>query len=243
MPCDGNADEFCGAGNRLDIFWSGSQPPPAPIMVPSVGNWSLLGCYRYVASANPIRKANPHSHQRNKSASLAIWYCRHWERVSRDVYHRMLQCWLFPGRHGILCGMLCACILIGRLFFADKFADCASTLGSGSGPTPSTDCDMVCAGNSSEYCGGPNRLSLYNYTQTLPTSLAVGSGGTGSIAPVTTGLQGNWSYAGCYVDNVNGRILGNELDSASTTVESCIANCASQNFTIAGIEYSTQCCE
>lgn len=101
---------------------------------------------------------------------------------------------------------------------------------------------MVCAGNSSEYCGGPNRLSLYNYTQTLPTSPGTG-GGSSTVFAVKTGLSGNWTYEGCYIDNANGRILGNELDSASTTVESCIANCASQNFTIAGIEYSTQCCE
>lgn len=105
---------------------------------------------------------------------------------------------------------------------------------------------MVCAGNSSEYCGGPNRLSLYNYTQTLP-SLSTGAGGggstTSSVSPVTSGLQGTWRYEGCYVDNANGRILGNELDSDTTTVESCIANCAGQNFTLAGIEYSTQCCE
>jgi hypothetical protein len=107
---------------------------------------------------------------------------------------------------------------------------------------------MVCAGNSSEYCGGPNRLSLYNYTQTLPTSPGGGNNGGGgntgsTVLAVTSGLQGNWTYEGCYVDNVNGRIMGDELDSTSTTVESCIANCASQNFTIAGIEYSTQCCE
>lgn len=48
MACTGNAGEFCGAGNRLDIFWSGVQPPAPPILVPSVGNWSLLGCYKYV---------------------------------------------------------------------------------------------------------------------------------------------------------------------------------------------------
>jgi hypothetical protein len=56
MPCDGNAAEFCGAGNRLDIFWSGTQPPSPPIMPPSVGNWSLLGCYRYVSRTSTKRE-------------------------------------------------------------------------------------------------------------------------------------------------------------------------------------------
>lgn len=58
---------------------------------------------------------------------------------------------------------------------------------------PIGDCDMVCAGNGTEFCGGPNRLSLYNYTGTdLP------SGGNGN-SPVRSGLPSPWTYAGCYV--------------------------------------------
>ena len=103
---------------------------------------------------------------------------------------------------------------------------------------------MTCAGNSSEYCGGPNRLNLYNHTGTASSGggSAEGNGG-GTPSPVTTGLPGTWTYAACYVDNANGRILGNELDNSSTTVESCIAHCSAGNYTLAGIEYSVQCCE
>lgn len=46
MPCSGNSAEFCGAGNLLNVYWSGAQPPSGPITVPSVGNWVSLGCYR-----------------------------------------------------------------------------------------------------------------------------------------------------------------------------------------------------
>ena len=56
---------------------------------------------------------------------------------------------------------------------------------------------MVCAGNSSEFCGGPNRLNVYNYTGTLSTNgggdLAAG------VAPVLSGLPGTWSYNACWV--------------------------------------------
>lgn len=97
---------------------------------------------------------------------------------------------------------------------------------------------------------------MYNYTGTLLTTppsgggggVTTGSGGggsgaTGSVGPVTSGLPGTWSYGACYVDNANGRVLGNEHDDSATTVESCIAYCSADNFTIAAIEYSTQCCE
>ena len=45
-------------------------------------------------------------------------------------------------------------------------------------------------------------------------------------------------------DNANGRILGNELpDNSNVTVEDCIASCSASNFTLAGLEFSVQCCK
>lgn len=31
---------------RLNLYWSGAQPPAPPQTVPSVGEWVSLGCYR-----------------------------------------------------------------------------------------------------------------------------------------------------------------------------------------------------
>lgn len=207
MACTGNSGEFCGAGNRLDIFWSGVQPPAPPILVPSVGNWSLLGCY-------------------NDSATRALPYG--------------------IGVTGSVTVESCttACYNAGYPYAGMEYADecyCGLTIENNSGPTPDAGCDMTCAGNSSEYCGGSYQLSMYNYTQAITTTPIANAANPGTVSPVTSGLTGNWTYGGCYVDNVNGRVLGNEFDSSNTTVESCIANCAGQNFTIAAIEYSTQC--
>ncbi|KAF8452229.1 hypothetical protein L210DRAFT_3499268 [Boletus edulis BED1] len=69
----------------------------------------------------------------------------------------------------------------------------------------------------------------------------VSFGKASTVSLVTTGLPGTWTYAGCYVDNTNGRVLGNEYDNDATTVESCIAHCSVSNFTLAAIEYSVQC--
>lgn len=46
FPCTGNSTQVCGAGNRLSMYYSGRPPPPAPEIVPSVGLWQSLGCYR-----------------------------------------------------------------------------------------------------------------------------------------------------------------------------------------------------
>ena len=61
---------------------------------------------------------------------------------------------------------------------------------------------MVCGGNSAEYCGGPNRLTLYNYTGTDLTTTPPTGGGGGSLinlSPVLTGLPQGWTYNACWV--------------------------------------------
>lgn len=45
MPCAGNAAEVCGAGLRLNLFWSGQTPPAPPSIPATIGNWTSLGCY------------------------------------------------------------------------------------------------------------------------------------------------------------------------------------------------------
>jgi hypothetical protein len=48
MACNGNKTQNCGAGDRLNVYWSGVLPPAPPSTVPKVGNWTSLGCYKYV---------------------------------------------------------------------------------------------------------------------------------------------------------------------------------------------------
>ncbi|KIP07197.1 hypothetical protein PHLGIDRAFT_513029 [Phlebiopsis gigantea 11061_1 CR5-6] len=140
-----------------------------------------------------------------------------------------------------------ACFNAGYPLAGAEFATqcfCGLDFAAGSGPTPLADCDMPCAGNSSEFCGGPNRLNVYNFTGTLPHGpTPVGGGGGGvPVFPVTSGLPTPWEYAACYVDNAFGRILPTELpDNQNLTVESCIDSCSSQNFTLAAMEFSVQC--
>ena len=71
----------------------------------------------------------------------------------------------------------------------------------------------------------------------------VSSSKTSSSAPTSaaSGLPGGFAYKGCYIDNANGRVLPNENDNAQLTVESCITYCTGLGYSVAGMEYSTQC--
>ncbi|KAF8151649.1 hypothetical protein B0H34DRAFT_801346 [Crassisporium funariophilum] len=213
-PCAGNAHEPCGAGGRLNLFWSGKTPPPPPIIVPSVGKWVSLGCYtdgvngvRTIGIPTPV------------TGQVSIETCT------------------------------TACFNAGLSISGTEFADecyCASAITSGA-PAPATDCTMVCAGNSSEFCGGPNRLNAYNYTGTdLPVNpnppQGGGGGGPTTVFPVLTGLPPHWAYNSCWIDNAHGRIFDSDIAGSQTnTVTSCIAQCVALNFTLAGMEFADEC--
>jgi hypothetical protein len=118
-------------------------------------------------------------------------------------------------------------------------------LQAGSVLATTTDCGTLCDGNSSEYCGGGNRLDLYSGAATTPTG---GNPSTTAASPTSigtgsaTGLPTGWKYGGCFVDNLNGRILSvQQPDNAALTVESCVNTCAGAGYSVAGMEYSVQC--
>ncbi|KAJ7113106.1 glyoxal oxidase N-terminus-domain-containing protein [Mycena epipterygia] len=139
-----------------------------------------------------------------------------------------------------------ACFEAGMRFSGTEFADqcfCGTSIMNGGAPEPLSDCNMPCVGNISEFCGGPNRLTVYNYTGTdLPPPPVGGGGGpAGGVTAIATDLPSPWAYVGCFVDGATGRVLTTEMDNTNLTMENCVASCIAQNFTIAGGEFSTQC--
>ena len=132
--------------------------------------------------------------------------------------------------------------------------DCGDAIVNGGAPV-SSGCSMLCNGNASEYCGGPNRLDVYHLgaaptstakTTAPPTTTSATSKVSSTIT--TTSASGSmalptpWAYKGCWIDNVYGRILNTQIaDNSTMTIESCVSGCIASGYSVAGIEYSTQC--
>lgn len=89
------------------------------------------------------------------------------------------------------------CQALGYTLAGVEYADecyCGDTLENGSGPAPDGNalCDMPCAGDASETCGGPNRLNLYTYASSAtaaPTTTTVTATSL-TVVPTTSTMSG-----------------------------------------------------
>jgi hypothetical protein len=200
MACTGNATEQCGGPNRLNLFHNDSivAPTSGPATNAGPPGWGFIGCYTDSVTARTLT-ANGAS--AGGGGALTVALCT--QACQAEGY-----------------------ILAGVEYSGECY--CGNSASNGGGPAPDglTGCNMVCNGNSSEYCGGPNRLDVYGYGQ------------KSILAPA-------WSNLGCYTDNVQQRTLAIGMavpgGPANMTVENCQAACRAAKYTLAGVEYSAEC--
>ncbi|KAK5148930.1 hypothetical protein LTR04_000305, partial [Oleoguttula sp. CCFEE 6159] len=114
---------------------------------------------------------------------------------------------------------------------------CGNALSSGSslgGANCTTLNSMVCAGNSTEFCGGPARLQVFSVT--VPS--------TGPSVPAVGAVAGDFVYAGCANENSttpNRALSGASYSNNTVTNDQCGAYCSALNFQYFGTEYGTEC--
>ncbi|KAL8963334.1 MAG: hypothetical protein Q9183_005024, partial [Haloplaca sp. 2 TL-2023] len=109
---------------------------------------------------------------------------------------------------------------------------CGNTLNAGSAPAVSG-CDFKCPGDSTQTCGGRNRLNMYQRPATTSTSST-------AAPPASTPAPSSYAEQGCYTEATNGRALtGKRFDDDAMTIEKCSAACS--GFRYFGVEYYREC--
>ncbi|KAF7903668.1 uncharacterized protein EAF01_006717 [Botrytis porri] len=222
MPCNGNASEICGGSARLSLYDLNnaivSLPTlttssiPVPTFTGAPPGWVPLGCYNDSVNARTLTT----------------------------------QIYSIAGTSMSVDACLSACILGGyRLSGVEYGSECYCDHEIENYGAPATGCNMACGGNLTQFCGGPGRMNVYNCTATSlpPTPTPTTISATVPSATITD-LPTEWTYKGCWVDRALGRgsILADNLpNDANMTVESCIQNCITAGYSIAGMEYYTQC--
>jgi hypothetical protein len=128
------------------------------------------------------------------------------------------------------CALSFFVLRLAMIFNNVYLLDCGNTLPDLAAASD-TDCTYTCSGNTTEICGGSDRLSVY---------------WSGTDGPSIIQTAGNWSIMGCYVDSVNSRLLSVEIaypDGTSNTVEACTSACLAEGYAYAGVEWAEECCE
>ncbi|KAA8895875.1 WSC domain-containing protein [Sphaerosporella brunnea] len=91
-----------------------------------------------------------------------------------------------------------------------------------------TGCNMACTGDSSQVCGGADRLTVYADSTFVPPQIVPG--------------VGSYASQGCYTEGTNERALsGFAFSAGNMTAAVCVAGCEAKSFSLAGVEYSTEC--
>jgi hypothetical protein len=216
MTCAGNAFEYCGAGNRLNVYVKNGTAVPTtatgtgtstgPTPTPTTGatlpaGWKYDGCYTEGTGGRAL------SYQQTGGNGNTVENC------------------------------IATCIAAGYTVAGMEYSSqcfCDNFLYNGAAPTAESSCSMPCAGNANEFCGAGDILSLYN-TGNL----------TAYAAPTAqkTNLPGSWVYQGCYSDNVNDNraLFWQSILTNNNTATTCLSLCAQYGYMSAGMEYGDEC--
>ena len=113
---------------------------------------------------------------------------------------------------------------------------CGNTLDSTVTEAPLSECDMVCDGDATEYCGAGNRLELYSTTATQTTTPTPTPTATLAVKPTVA----EFTFVGCITEAIGVRALSSDTYSDDDmTLESCAAFCTGYNYF--GTEYGREC--
>lgn len=131
MACSGDDTEYCGAGDRIELYSStAAQPTPTATLArkPTVSPYARVGCYEEVPGGRALTGAA------HADDAMTLEMCA-------------AACAGFPYWAAEY----------GRECYCGRALDAASAPAGGG----DRECGTVCAGDRFEYCGGPERLELY----------------------------------------------------------------------------------
>ncbi|KAH7033113.1 uncharacterized protein B0I36DRAFT_105145 [Microdochium trichocladiopsis] len=207
MLCSGDQTQYCGAGNRLELYLTTSVPTPTATLIhkPTVSPYTRKGCYTELENS----RALPNS------------------ALSNDQ----------------MTNEMCASHCKNYPWFATQYAKecyCGDSLDPRSTQAPDDQCNMPCAGNQFQYCGGPSRLELYFSSSVRAPSLPQNITTTGEPDGAHSGTF-LWSLVGCYTEATGIRALSDKAFFAGTnsTLDRCASSCL--GFAYFGAEYGDEC--
>ncbi|KAI1203068.1 WSC domain-containing protein [Nemania serpens] len=214
--CGGDPLQYCGNGNRLSVYLlNGTDTSPAPSETPTPSG-----------TPTPVPTSFP-----DGWTARGCWQDGPNGRIM-PTYSAPDNDELTPQSCAGLCDSL-GYIISGTEYYRQCFCSNAIYNGGVKG-TDDTNCNTPCSGDSDVNCGGAGYLTIYS------------KGTPQTFQPPTVqkgGLNGTWTYQGCYNDNLNNmRTLPWQLRFPGVmTATTCLHQCAQFGYPAAGLEYGEEC--
>jgi hypothetical protein len=102
---------------------------------------------------------------------------------------------------------------------------------SGAPAKDESECNTKCAGDQTETCGGPNRMSIYSSQDPLKVTKI----------PSPTQNVSDWQYQGCITDTANHVFPWQLVNQTGNSPEWCLSQCQAFGYMAAGMEYGQEC--
>nr|AAS46752.1 beta-1,3 exoglucanase precursor-like protein [Pleurotus djamor] len=126
MPCTGNNKQTCGAGDRINIFYSGGKKPDVPNRVKT---WKYSGCFVDSVENRALERPMP------IASGVTAQSCT---AACKDAGFKFA---------GLEFGAECFC---GNDLDSSKVNE--------------NQCQTACAADTKQFCGGPDRLTVFTDT-------------------------------------------------------------------------------
>ncbi|CAE7192970.1 hypothetical protein P3342_009322 [Pyrenophora teres f. teres] len=231
MACNGNQTEMCGGSDRLTMFkfYTGGESPvssAAPTAAPSTA----------VSTANPSVPATSTSAAQPAATGLPKGF--EYKGCYVDGPGFRIVNYQQPDDQAMTiasCATKCAAAgyqIAAMEYSYQCFCDNAVRMG-GKPASSESDCNTKCAGDQSQTCGGPNRMSIWSSQEPLKVIQA----------PKPVANVDGWEYQGCITDNVNGQSVfpWKIVNQTGNSPQWCLSKCQAFGYMAGGMEYGEEC--
>ncbi|KAI8655642.1 hypothetical protein NCS55_01216900 [Fusarium keratoplasticum] len=130
----------------------------------------------------------------------------------------------------------------GRALRTGKGCYCGNDFSAGSVPAPIGECAMLCNGNSTEFCGGPNRLNVYQFNAPVSSSSSTSSSTTSSsLASTSTSssLSTTSSVSSVFSSSTTSLTTSSLTSTTSSTTASASTSSAASSSTVTSVTTSS----
>ncbi|KAG9944983.1 WSC domain-containing protein, partial [Aureobasidium melanogenum] len=243
MACKGSNAEYCGAGSLMMLYGKNAISSSSSSLSSSSTSLSAGSSSSATTSLAPsIVTSSSSVSQATTTPISALSNYTYMGCYNETHDRRALNGNSRTGSSNSL--ESCATFCSGYAYFGVEHGAecyCGSIIYSNSiRQSDESGCNMACAANTSQKCGGPDFLNVYYVNVTSSATTTTSSSPSMSTGPTVVQSVADYSYLGCYTEATNGRALaGLSKAGAFISVDACASYCSA--YTYFGVEYGSEC--